>query len=292
MNSFVDNYNRLLSDYPAFEATIDWVTTSGLSIVLILVGVSVVRRFSMILISKVVRETIKADHFATKRDEEQREDTLVSIVNTSLRVGLWIVAGMLIMDQLGLNIGPLIAGAGVLGLAIGFGAQSLVADFVAGVLIIMENQYRVGDVVEISGVSGTVEAITMRATVIRDLDGNQHHIPNGSISISTNMSMEYANVNMNIGVGYDSDIEKVEKVVNKVGTDLAKANDWSKLITEPMQFVRVDNFGDSAVEVKIVGKVKPGKQWKVAGEFRKRLKLAFDKNKIEIPFPQRVIHNK
>ena len=208
-----------------------------------------------------------------------------------MTVIVWSIAVLMILAQFNVDLGPLIASAGVAGLAIGFGAQSLVKDVVNGTFILLENQYRVGDVVEINNeVSGVVESFTMRVTVLRDLDGMKHYIPNGLIEIATNMTMEFAGINLNIGVGYNTDIEKLEKVINDVGKKLAEDAEWKEDILEAPQFLRVDNFGDSAIEVKITGKTIPMQQWGVTGELRKRLKIAFDKNGIEIPFPQRVIH--
>ncbi len=197
---------------------------------------------------------------------------------------------MLILSSLGVNIGPLLAASSVIGVGIGFGAQDAIKDFIAGVFIILENQYRVGDVVEIAGVSGTVEAITIRETVLRNLEGELLHVPNGVVEVSKNMTMDYSNVVMDIGVGYDSDIDKVEKVINEVGTSLAEDADWKDKILEAPEYLRVQSFGASEVVVRVLGKVQPGKQWAVAGEMRKRIKASFDKNKIEIPFPQQVIH--
>jgi small conductance mechanosensitive channel len=154
----------------------------------------------------------------------------------------------------------------------------------------MENQYRVGDVVCLGDTCGLVEDITPRITILRDLDGTVHHIPNGEITKASNLSKVFANVNINIGVSYSADLEKVISVINTVGKKLSSDPEWKENIIEPPQFLRVDDFADSAVVVKILGKTEPLKQWDVAGEFRKRIKLAFDKNNIEIPFPQRVVH--
>ncbi len=249
------------------------------------------RKFVMIFLRRIIRGAIKSDHFKTSKDEKQREDTLISTVSAGLHVTIWVLALLLILSEVGVNIAPLIAGAGIAGLAIGFGAQSLVKDFLAGMFILAENQYRVGDVVQLNGsVSGVVERITLRETVLRDLDGKVHHMSNGEITLATNMTMEYSKVNLNIGVGYQTDIEKLEKIINEVGKKLSTEADWQDYIIEAPKFLRINDFADSAIEVKIVGRTAPSKQWSVTGELRKRLKIAFDKNDIEIPFPQRVLH--
>ena len=174
----------------------------------------------------------------------------------------------------------------------GFGAQFLIRDVIAGMFLILENQYRVGDVVKVGGVSGMVEEITLRKTTLRDLDGIVHHVPNGEIKDASNYSKTFSRVNLDVGVSYSSDIEKVIKVVNMVGKDLAENPEWKGKIIKAPQFLRVDDFADSAVVIKILGDTQPLKQWEVTGELRKRLKIAFDKNGIEIPFPQRVVHTK
>ena len=175
-------------------------------------------------------------------------------------------------------------------IAVGFGAQYVIRDFFTGLFIILENQYRVGDVVKIGEITGTVESINLRMSVLRDIDGTVHHIPNGEIKIASNLSKEFARVNLKIGVAYDSDIEKVIKLVNQVGQELAKDPEWKNKILQAPEFIRIDNFADSAIIIKILGETKPLEQWEVLGELRKRLKIAFDKQGVEIPFPQVVVH--
>lgn len=266
------------------------ILDKGLKVLVIVAILWLIKRFGMVIIEKAIRGAVTSDRYASVTDEKAREDTIVGIINAIARVGIWVFGGMLILAQLGVNIGPLIAGASIAGVAIGFGAQSVVKDFVSGVFIIMENQYRVGDVITIAGVTGTVEAITVRQTILRDIEGTKHHVPNGLIDVATNLTMEYANIHLNLGVSYDADIDEVEKVINEVGNQLAKDSAWAEDIKEAPQFVRINNFGGSEVEVKILGRVAPGKQWAIAGEFRRRIKQAFDKHKIEIPYPQIVIH--
>ncbi len=278
------NFSDLATDI------LEWLSTTGLTIGLILITVELVNRFTKIAIGRAIGRALKSRNFPTKRDREQRLDTLTGILSATTRIIVWVIGLLWILSELGVNLAALAAGAGVAGLAIGFGAQSIISDFISGVFIILENQYRVGDVVELNGVRGTVQEVTVRSTVLRDLDGNVHHIPNGEVKISTNKTMGFSRVNIDVGVGYDSDIDTVEKVINEVGKELAKDKKLSEFIIEAPEFRRVSEFGDSAIEIKVVGKVMAGKQWRVAGEFRKRLKKAFDKNKIEIPFPQRVIH--
>ncbi len=270
---------------------VEFAKNHALNIALIVTLAYVSRKFVMVFLRRIIRGAIKADRFKTSKDEKQREDTLISTVSAGLHVSIWVLALLLLLSELGVNIAPLIAGAGIAGLAIGFGAQSLVKDFLSGMFILAENQYRVGDVVELNGlVSGTVERVTLRETVLRDLDGKVHHMSNGEVTLATNMTMEYSKVNLNIGVGYNTDIEKLEKLVNDIGIKLSEEADWQDYIIEAPRFLRINDFAESAIEIKIVGRTAPSKQWSVTGELRKRLKIAFDKNGIEIPFPQRVLH--
>jgi len=261
-----------------------------LSIALIIFGAWLVVRFGSIAIRKAVIKSVKASSHSTKAEEKKREETVIQIVSGALNIFVWPIALIIIIGQLGVDIGPLIAGAGIIGVALGFGAQSLVKDMIAGLFIIAENQYGVGDVVSLDDTAGRVERITLRATVLRDLDGIVHHVPNGTIERASNFSSEKSGINLDVGVAYDSDLDHVIKVVNKVCRELAKDSRWEKDIIEKPSFLRVDNFGDSSIDIKITGIVEPLRQWDVTGELRKRIKVAFDKEGIEIPFPQRVIH--
>jgi len=261
------------------------------AIVVIIIGAYVVQYFAKVLLEKVVRRTVRRSSFKTAQDEKQREDTLISTLKRALRVSVGLIAFFMVLAELGLNIAPLLAGAGVLGVALGFGAQTMIKDYLAGFFIIAENQYRVGDVLQINrDVSGTVEHITLRVTILRDLQGMVHHIPNGTIEVATNMTMDFAQVDLNLRVGYDADIDHVEKVINAVGEKLAKDEAWSDVIIEAPHMERVNEFAEWAIIVKVLCKTAPIHQWAVKGELLRRLKKAFDKEGIAIPLPQRVVH--
>lgn len=270
----------------------NWFLVHGIKIIGIVVASYLIVKFGKIFIEKAVRKAVVSDHFLTKEAERKREDTLIRIFNAALKVTVWTVAILTILPEIGINVGPLLAGAGIAGIAIGFGAQYMVRDFIAGLFIILENQYRIGDVVCFDGTCGLVEDIDLRKTVLRDLDGVVHHIPNGEIKKASNLSKDFARVNLNVGVSYDSDLEKVIEVVNRVGKELAEDPNWKEFIIKPPQFLRVDDFGDSAIIIKILGETQPLKQWDVTGELRKRIKIAFDKEGIEIPFQQIVVWKK
>lgn len=267
-----------------------WVFVHGMKIIVILVGAYIIRYFAGAIIDKIIRKAIVSKGFLTPEAEKKREDTLISIFEGTVKVIVWAAAILMIIAELGVNIGPLLAGAGIFGLAIGFGAQYIIRDFFTGLFIILENQYRVGDVVKIGDIAGTVESINLRMTVLRDVDGTVHHVPNGEIKIASNLSKEFARVNMKIGIAYNTDIEEAIKVVNQVGKEMSKDSEWKDKIIKAPEFVRVDDLADSAMVIKISVEVKPLEQWSVLGELKKRIKVAFDKQGIEIPFPQIVVH--
>lgn len=275
------------------ETIIEFAKDHIFNVIVILLAAYIVRRIAMMVLKKIVHRTITHNELhVSEHEEKQREDTLLSTIGAGIRVAVWVFTSLLLLAEIGIDIAPLLAGAGIAGVALGFGAQSMVKDFLAGIFIISENQYRVGDVIEINQtVSGSVQFLSLRKTVLRDLDGMVHHIPNGEITIATNMTMEYANVNLDIGVGYGTDIDKLEKIINTVGKAIHTDEKWSEFVLEPPKFLRLNDFADSSMEIKIVGRTAPMKQWAVTGELRRRLKKEFDKNGIEIPFPQRVVHN-
>jgi small-conductance mechanosensitive channel len=273
------------------DAISSFMTDHGFTIAGIVIGFYFLHRLVNLGIEKLIRRAVVSDEATPLALEEQkRERTLVAIFEAAIDVFLIIVAGVMILGELGINTGALLAGFGIAGIAVGFGAQYLIKDLIAGFFVLLENQYRVGDVVCFGETCGLVERISLRMTVLRDLDGAVHHVPNGEVRLSSNLSKYHANVNINVGVAYSSDLEQVIATVNRVGNELAEDADWKGKIRTPPQFLRVDDFADSAIVIKIVGETQPLQQWDIAGELRKRLKLAFDQEGIEIPFPQRVMH--
>lgn len=269
-----------------------WTTVHGLKIIGIIIGAIIVKRIASHFITSSVRHAIKRGHHGNAESERKREETIVAILGGTVMVVLWTVASIMVLSELNVDVAPMIATAGIAGIALGFGGQYLIKDVIAGFFIIIENQFRVGDVVSIDGTSGLVEEITLRMTTLRDLNGVVHHIPNGGAKVISNMTKELSRVNLNIAISYDTDLDKVIKVIDKVGKDMTADEQWTADIIETPHFLRVDDFADSAIIVKILGETQPGRQWDVAGELRKRLKIAFDKNGIEIPLPQRVIYDK
>ena len=273
----------------AFSFFLAWFSEHGITVALILVGALVLHYIGGFFIHRAIRNVVREGD-GSPASEEKREDTLIQVVDGVVHVLIWVVATMMVLSELGVAIGPLLAAAGIAGVAVGFGGQYLIRDVITGLFILLENQYRVGDVVCFDGTCGSVEHISLRMTTLRDLDGTVHHVPHGEVKKVSNLTKGFARVNMVIGVSYDADIEQVTRVVNEVGEAMAQDPAWSDDIISPPKFLRIDNFGDSSVDIRVLGDTQPSKQWDVAGEYRKRLKVAFDKEGIEIPFPQRVLH--
>ncbi len=273
------------------EKILPWIMAHGIKIVFIIVVTLILNRFVNRFITRIVRIAVVADKYSSKEAEEKRENTLIHIFTFALRILLWSLAILTILQEFGVKVGALLGAAGIVGVALGFGAQSLVRDVISGLFIIIENQYRIGDVIDVGTVNGTVEDITLRKTTLRDIDGTTHHIPHGEIKIVSNKSKDFARINLDVGVAYDSNLEHVIEVINRVGNELAEDPAWKDMITAPPQFLRVNKLGDSAIEIKILGETIQLKQWEITGELRKRIVIAFNKENIEIPFPQRVIHS-
>jgi small-conductance mechanosensitive channel len=269
---------------------VPWLLSHGIKIILIVVGAILINKIVARIIIKAVRIAVVPDRSMSKEAEIKREDTLIRIFNGALSVLMITLVLLMVMQEIGFQIGPILAGAGIVGLAFGFGGQYLIRDLISGLFIILENQYRIGDVINIDSTGGLVEDISLRMTTLRDLDGTVHHIPHGEIKKVSNLSKNFARVNLDIGISYNANLDHVIEVINRTGEELGNDPAFKDSIISPPKFVRVNDFADSAIMVKILGDTMPLKQWEITGELRKRLKIAFDREGIEIPFPQRVIH--
>jgi len=220
---------------------------------------------------------------------QKRIDTIDNLGANVLRFFVVVIAGLMILRTFDLDIGPAIAGLGVVGVALGFGAQSLVRDYLNGSLILIENQFSKGDVIRVAGVSGTVEDFSLRRTTLRDLDGVVHTVPNGEITIASNLTRVWSRIHQDVTVAYGTDIDKAIAVVDAVGRDMANDKAWKRRILETPKVDRVAALAEYGVTLKILGTVRAPDQWAAAGELRKRLLAAFAEHGIEIPRPQRVI---
>jgi len=253
-----------------------------LDIVVILVLAIVIIRILSGVINNLLRRTVRKDMYPSATDRDKRLKTLKGIFNAVIRFTVWIIAGFMILDAMGINTAPLIASAGILGVALGFGTQSLVKDFVSGLFIIVENQYRVGDYIEVQNVSGTVEDISMRTTILRDIDGSVHTVPNGSIIVSTNRTKGVGHAVMDLTIDNDDDMQTVESTINSVGQAMMKDPDFGEMLIEPPQFLRISEFGDKGVTVQVSTTTATGKQKEVKTELLARLEEKFTAKHIKI----------
>ncbi len=268
-------------------ATRDWALSTGIKIFLI-------AAFTLILIKviKVVSKRLSSVFVKKIEDEEaeKRVMTLTSVIQNFLIILVIVVAVMTIIGQLGIEIAPLLATAGIAGVAIGFAAQNLIKDVINGFFLLLWDQIRVGDVVQISGKGGLVEMINLKMTVLRDLAGNVHYIPNGNIDVVTNMTKDYSRYVFDIGVAYREDVDEVTDIIREIDNELRQDPDFKEDILEPIEIFGLDQFADSAIIIKARTTTRPIKQWRIAREFNRRLKKKFDERDIEIPFPHATIY--
>ena len=269
-----------------------WLSEHGFEITVILLIAWLVHRYGARFVTRLLHCTVRPDLYPTKADREKRIKTLDSLISAVGRILVYLVALIMIVSELGVDTTPILASAGVLGVALGFGAQSLIKDLTSGIFIIIDNQYRVGDIVELGNdISGRVEGITIRTTVVRSLDGTLYHVPNGSIDWTANKTMSYGGIEEDIVFPSDVDIEKLTLLINRVGTNLAKDPEWAKKIKDPPHFDRVVGFDRDGIKVKIVGTTGSNDSWDVKGAFYKLLIRELRKAKISIPSMQVMVHN-
>jgi small conductance mechanosensitive channel len=266
---------------------VEWFLSSGLSIVVIVILTLIALKLVRVIPNKILAAFSKK---ANDTEGRKRVATLNSLLNYILSATVLGIAAVMVLNELGINIGPILAAAGIMGVAVGFGAQHLVQDVIGGFFILIDDQIRVGDVVQAGGQSGLVEKMNLRITVLRDLAGNVHYIRNGHIDIVTNMTQDYSRYVFDIGVAYREDVDEVISVIKKVDEDLRADPAFKDDILEPIEVFGLDKFGDSALIIKARTKTLPIKQWGVAREFNRRLKIAFDEKDIEIPFPHVTVY--
>jgi moderate conductance mechanosensitive channel len=266
------------------QAAIDRLVSTGARVLLILVGTFVVRRV-LHKIADRYRRSIEHDGIT---EEEKRLATLASLAKTAISFLVLFVGVTMILNELHVSIGPILASAGVLGLAVGFGAQNLVRDVMSGFFVLLENWYREGDVIEVAGVSGAVERFGLRATVLRDQQGRVHYIPNGEIKLVSNLTQEWSQAQIDIGVAYKEDIDRVIAVLERLCQEMQKDPIYGPRITET-DVMGIERLDDSAVVLRVTLRTQPLERWAVAREFRRRLLKTFRAEKIETPFPHLTI---
>lgn len=271
----------------AARAALSWMGTHGLRLLLILlgalIGVRVIRG-----LMKRLRKLLQGKRPSSER--VKRVDTLVDLLGNLALILLTLMVIMVVMQEVGVPIGPLLTAAGVGGLAIGFGAQSMVKDVISGFFFLIEDQVRVGDVVNVAGIGGLVQRITLRTVTLRDLEGNVHIIPHGAITTVTNMTKDYSRYLFNIGVAYREDPDEVMAILKEIGDSMMADPAFRDDILEPLEMLGVDEFADSAVMIKCRIKTKPIQQWRIGREMNRRIKKVFDERGIEIPFPHQTLY--
>ncbi len=272
---------------------LDWLVSTGLALLVILVAAYAAARMIRVAVGRLedvlVRQAGRKSTTESAEEIQQRVHTLSELLRKSGVTAVWIAAAMMVLKEVGIDIGPLLAGAGIVGLAVGFGAQNLVRDVVSGFFIILENQIGVGDVAVINGTGGLVEGVNLRTIVLRDASGAVHVFPNGTISTLSNLTKDWSAVVFDIGVAYKEDTDRVARVMMEVAEELRADSNFKDRILEPMEIMGVDDFADSAVVIKARIKTRPIQQWSIGREYRRRLKKAFDEKGIEIPFPHRTL---
>jgi moderate conductance mechanosensitive channel len=282
-------------DKKPWSTIVDLLRDDILPIVLILVVAIIAIRVARLSVRGLVKALL--DREATEGTAQElsavelkkRMDTLDSLGGRTLQAFIVAIAGLMVLGQVGLDIGPAIAGLGVVGIAVGFGAQSLVKDYLNGALILIENQFGKGDVIRAAGVAGAVEDFTLRRTTLRDLDGVVHTVPNGEIRVASNLTRVWSRINQDVTVAYGTDIDKAIEVVDNVGREMAGDPTWKRRVLEAPRVERVEALSEYGVTLKILGTVRAADQWSAGGDFRKRLLAAFKEHGIEIPRPQRVV---
>lgn len=265
-----------------FQQGLNWIVTSGVRVVLIIIIAIIALKVATMLSNRIFAPFRKDER---EGERLKRAQTLSSLVRYILGVVIIVVAIITILGEFGIDIGPIIAAAGIVGLAVGFGAQHLVQDIISGFFILLEDQIRVGDVVQVGGKGGLVEKVNLRMTILRDASGNVHFVRNGQIDVVTNMTKEFSYYVFEIGVAYREDVDEVIEVIREVGDEIHNDPNYKNDILEPIEILGLDQFADSAVIVKARIKTKPIKQWDVGRAFNLRLKKKFDQKNIEMPFP-------
>lgn len=261
-------------------------------------SVIILRAIAIIVTIGVVIAVIEVSKFMSDRLLHERKGkkltkkrkTLIPLINTTVKIAAAFIGGIVVLDQLGVNTRPILAGAGIVGLAVGFGAQTLVKDVINGLFILLQDLISVGDVAVFGDKGGLVEAVGLRTVTLRDLAGNVHVIPHSSIDTVTNMTKGYSRYVFDVGVAYREDVDEVMEVLRKIGDEMQTDPNYKKDILEPLEILGVDQFADSAVIIKARITTKPIRQWAVGREFNRRMKKAFDQRGIEIPFPHRTIY--
>ncbi|PWE00290.1 mechanosensitive ion channel family protein [Marinilabilia rubra] len=275
------------------QKALDWGINELPGIIILILALFILlkaAKYSVTRFKRLFLKRAEKDENIDVTEAEKRINTLSGIILGGTQITLMTIFIIMVLSKFGLNIGPLLASAGILGLAIGFGAQELVRDYITGFFMLLENQIRTGDVAIINGTGGLVEKIEMRTITLRDFNGTIHIFQNGKINTLSNMTKEWSAMVFDIGVAYKEDVDQVMQIMKETGDELQKDPEIGPDIIEPIEVFGLDKFGDSALVIKARLKTKPIKQWNVGREYRRRLKIAFDRQNIEIPFPHTTVY--
>jgi len=286
------------------------LVAGGIDVIVQVLVIFLVATIALLLLKRLIRRAVRAAsdprtsmvkrrhslseggsagaHVSVRR--AQRAEALGALASSVVSFVVWSLAVFILLSTaFGISLAPLLAGAGILGIALGFGAQGLVSDFLAGIFMLAEDQYGVGDIIDVGDATGVVEGVSLRTTRVRDVTGTLWHVPNGQIARVGNMSQEWARALLDIGVAYGSDIDAVSDLILTIATDMAHEEDYEDLFLDEPKIWGVENLGSDSVDIRLVIKTQPGQQWAIARELRRRLKNAFDAAAVEIPFPQRTV---
>lgn len=296
------------TDNEFLASVADWVLAKVVPSVLILIGALIVvqvvrravhrstRRLAKATSASRLGEFAASDLSITPEKEEEeiaradaRAESISAVVSSVAGLVVWVIALLMVIAQFGVSLAPLLAGAGIAGVALGFGAQTLVRDFIAGLFILIEDQYGVGDYIDVGDASGQVRRMTLRITSLRDVNGDLWHVPNGEITHVANKSQVWARALLDIEVAYEADVREAQRIIEAVAESVWSDTDFEGAILEPPEVWGVQSLGADGVAVRLVVKTVPALQWKVERELRLRIKEAFDAAGVEIPYPQRTV---
>lgn len=276
-----------------FQNVKNWIINEFIGLIIVLILFFIATKTLNFFTKKIKKALIQHSEKQGKQDPveaNKRIETLTSIIHGFIKIILWLILIMIVLQKLSINIAPILAGAGIVGLAVGFGAQELARDFISGFFIILENQIRAGDVAIINGTGGLVEKIAFRTITLRDFSGVVHIFQNGKINTIANKTKDWSAIVFDIGVAYKENPQPVMELMKKVGDEMYNDVEFKDKILEPIEVFGLDKFADSALVIKARLKTKPSQQWSIGREYRKRLKKIFDENNIEIPFPHTTIY--
>jgi small conductance mechanosensitive channel len=274
---------------PTLRDLKNWGKEHGLSVLAIIVVIAATLWLAGLLEGRIVRLLARGDDRGSIVERENRARTLVGVLNNALRTAALAIGAIMILKEFAIPVEPLLGGVAVIGLAVAFGAQSLIKDYFTGFMVLLEQQYVLGDVVQIGNITGQVENVTLRLTVLRDFEGRVHFIPHGQITTVTNLTHGWSRAVIDVGIAYDEDPDRVVQVLTDLSRELREDPKFGPMILEDVSMLGVDTLGDSSVTIKFGIKTRPAKQWDVKREMLRRIKRRFAELGIDIPFPQRMV---